>query len=88
MASERVVCTAKLGPFTTEYFFAYRERVEGAPEAALVPVNRTAAARIERRLAELGVSFERVDLVKPVLFRLSRKVDPEELFPGRSFPMR
>jgi hypothetical protein len=88
LSSERVVCTAKLGPFTTEYFFAYRERVERAPEAALVPVNRTAAARIERRLAELGVSFERVDLVKPVLFRLSRKVDPEELFPGRSFPMR
>jgi hypothetical protein len=26
--------------------------------------------------------------VKPVLFRLSRKVDPEELFPGREFPAR
>jgi hypothetical protein len=88
LSSERVVCTAKLGPFTTEYFFAYRERVERAPDAALIPVNRTAAARVERRLAELGVSFERVDLVKPVLFRLSRKVDPQELFPGREFPMR
>ncbi len=88
LSSERVVCTAKLGPFTTEYFFEYRERVERAGEAALIPVNRTAAARLERRLGELGVSFERVDLVKPVLFRLSRKVDPEELFPGRTFPMR
>jgi hypothetical protein len=88
LSAERVVCTAKLGPFTTEYFFAYRERVERAPEAALIPVNRTAAARLEKRLAELGVTFERRDLVKPVLFRLSRKVDPEELFPGREFPMR
>ena len=88
LSAERVVCTAKLGPFTTEYFFQYRERVERAPEAALIPVNRTAAARLERRLSELGVAFERRDLVKPVLFRLSRKVDPEELFPGRAFPRR
>ena len=88
LSAERVVCSAKLGPFTTEYFFVYRERVERAPDAALIPVNRTAASRLERRLAELGVSFERRDLVKPVLFRLSRKVDPEELFPGREFPMR
>jgi hypothetical protein len=88
ISGERVVCTAKLGPFTTEYFFAYRERVERAAEAAFIPVNRTAAARIERRLGELGVTFERRDLVKPVLFRLSRKVDPEELFPGRDFPRR
>ena len=88
LSAERVVCTAKLGPFTTEYFFQYREAVERAPEAALIPVNRTAAARLERRLGELGVTFERRDLVKPVLLRLSRKVDPEELFPGREFPMR
>jgi hypothetical protein len=88
LSAERVVCTAKLGPFTTEYFFQYRERVERAPEAALIPVNRTAAARLERRLDELGVTFDRRDLVKPVLFRLSRKVDPEELFPGREFPLR
>jgi hypothetical protein len=88
LSAERVVCSAKLGPFTTEYFFAYRDRVERAPEAALIPVNRTAAARLERRLGELGVTFERRELVKPVLLRLSRKVDPEELFPGREFPMR
>jgi hypothetical protein len=88
LSAERVVCSAKLGPFTTEYFFAYREAVERASEAALIPVNQTAAARLERRLAELGVTYERRDLVKPVLFRLSRKVDPEELFPGREFPIR
>jgi len=88
LSGERVVCSAKLGPFTTEYFFQYRERVERAPEAALVPVNRTAAARLERRLAELGVGFERRELMKPVLLRLTRKVDPEELFPGREFPIR
>lgn len=88
LSGERVVCSAKLGPFTTEYFFAYRERVERAPEAALIPVNRTAAARLERRLGELGIGFERRDLVKPVLLRLTRKVDPEELFPGREFPIR
>ena len=57
LSAERVVCSAKLGPFTTEYFFAYRERVEQAPEAALIPVNQTAAARLERRLAELGVTL-------------------------------
>jgi hypothetical protein len=88
LSGERVVCSAKLGPFTTEYFFSYRSRVEQAAEAALIPVNQTAAARLERRLTQLGVSYERRDLVKPVLFRLSRKVDPEELFPGREFPIR
>ena len=88
LSAERVVCSAKLGPFTTEYFFQYRGAVEGANEAALIPVNRTAAARLEKRLGELGVTFERRDLVKPVLLRLSRKVDPEELFPGREFPLR
>jgi hypothetical protein len=88
LSAERVVCSAKLGPFTTEYFFQYREAVERAAEAALIPVNRTAAARLERKLDELGVAFERLDLMKPVLYRLSRKVDPEELFPGREFPLR
>jgi hypothetical protein len=53
-----------------------------------VAVNQTAARRLERRLAELGVSYERRDLMKPTLFGLSRKVDPEELFPGREFPWR
>jgi hypothetical protein len=63
-------------------------RVEEAREAAIVAVNRTSAARIERRLDELGVAHERLDLMKPVILPRSRKVEPEELFPGREFPMR
>jgi hypothetical protein len=88
LSRERIVCSAKLGPTTTEYFFEYRERVEKAPEAAFVAVNRTSAGRLESKLQGLGVTFERRDLMKPVLLRLSRKVDPEELYPGREFPMR
>jgi hypothetical protein len=88
LSGEQVVCTAKLGPTTTEYFFAYRETVENAPEAALIPVNQYAAERLGQRLADLGVTYERRDFLKPVLLRLSRKVDPQELFPHRSFPMR
>ena len=88
LSGERVICTAKLGPTTSEFFVDYRSRVEAAPEAALVPVNRTAADRLERRLRDLGVTYVRRDWMKPVLLRLSRKVDPEELFPGRDFPVR
>jgi hypothetical protein len=88
LSKERIVCSAKLGPTTTEYFFEYRERVENAPEAAFIAVNRTSAGRLEKRLQGLGVGYERLDLVKPVLTRLSRKVDPAELFPGREFPVR
>lgn len=88
LSEEGVVCSAKLGPTTTEYFFEYRERVEKASSAALIAVNQTAARRMEGRLQELGVSYERRDLMKPTLLRLSRKVEPEELFPGRAFPWR
>jgi hypothetical protein len=88
LSAERVVCTAKLGPTTTEYFFAYRDTVERAPEAALIPVNTYAAQRLGQRLTDLGVTYERRDFLKPVLLRLSRKVDPQELFPHRSFPLR
>jgi hypothetical protein len=88
VSRERVLCSSKLGPTTTEYFFDARQRVEAAPEAALVAVNRTAAARLSRRLDELGVRYERLELMKPVLLRLERKVDPEELFPWREFPLR
>ena len=88
LSQERVICSSKLGPVTTEYFFEYRRQVEAAPEAALVAVNATAAEKLERRLERLAVSYERRDLMKPVLLRLSRKVEPEELFPGREFPLR
>ena len=46
-SQERVVCTAKLGPSTGEYFFAYREQVEQAPEAN----PRSQTARIGEVLA-------------------------------------
>jgi len=88
LSEERVVCSAKLGPTTTEYFFAYRDAVDRAPEAALVTVNTYSAQRLEQRLTDLGVTYERRDFLKPVLLRLSRKVDPRELFPGRSFSER
>ncbi len=44
--------------------------------------------RPARWLDELGVRHQRLDLMKPVLLRLERKVDPEELFPWREFPLR
>ena len=83
-----VTCSAKLGPTTTEYFFRFRDAVDAAPEAAFVAVNQAAAEKLERRLERLGVLYERRDLMKPVLLRLSRKVGPEELFPDRTFPLR
>jgi hypothetical protein len=88
LSGESVTCSAKLGPTTTEYFFRFRAAVDAAPEAALVAVNQAAADKLERRLERLGVTYERRDLMKPVLFRLSRKVGPEELFPDRAFPLR
>jgi len=88
LSEEHLTCSSKLGPTLTEYFFEYRQRVEAAPDAALVAVNTTAAEKLERRLERLGVTYERRDLMKPVLLRLSRKVDPSELFPDRDFPWR
>jgi hypothetical protein len=88
LSGQRVICCSKLGPFTTEYIDDYRHRVEGAPAAAFITVNRHAANRLERRLGELDVGYERVDMMKPVLLRLDRKLDPEDIFPWREFPWR
>ncbi|HVR69329.1 MAG TPA: hypothetical protein VMT87_00675 [Vicinamibacteria bacterium] len=88
LSEERVVCSSKLGPTTTEYFFAYREQVERAPAAAYIAVNEDNAQKLGRRLARLGVTCDRLDSMKPVLLRLSRKVNPAELFPDRDFPWR
>jgi hypothetical protein len=87
LSEERTICSAKLGPVTTEYFFDYRRRVEAAAWAALVPPNHPYADKIERRLERLGVAYERQEWLEPVLLP-SRKVDPEELFPGRPIPYR
>jgi hypothetical protein len=86
LSEERIVCSAELGPTQTEYFVEYRDRVDAAGEAALIAVNPTAAGKLERRLERLGVTWERRDLLKPVLLRLSRKVHPDELFPDRELP--
>jgi hypothetical protein len=79
LSEERVVCSSRLGPSTAEYFHEYRARVDASAEASLIPVNTTAADKIERRLRRLAVAFERRELMKPVFLRLSRKVTPEEL---------
>lgn len=88
LSAERVVCSAKLGPTTTEYFFEYRRAVEAAPAAAYLAVNHAQADKLQRRLERLGVAHQRRDLMKPLLFDLARKVDPQELFPDRDFPLR
>lgn len=88
LSEERVLCSSKLGPTTTEYFMDYRPRVDAADDVAIVAVNAHSASRMERKLRELGVSYERIDLLKPVLLRLSRRVDPSELFPGRELSPR
>lgn len=79
-----ITCSSALGPTTTEYFRDDAARVDAAPSAALVAVNTTAAAKLERRLARVGVTWTRDDLMKPVLHGLSRKVHPRELFPSGS----
>jgi hypothetical protein len=79
LSEERIACSSELGPSTAEYFREYRARVEVCSEAALIPVNATAADKIERRLRRLDVSYERRDSMKPVFLRLARKVTPEEL---------
>ena len=34
------------------------------------------------------MGYERLDAMKPVLLRLDRKLDPEDVFPWREFPWR
>lgn len=78
LSGERVLCSSRLGPTYTDYYRC-AERVGAAPAAAFIPINKTQAAKLQDRLEALGVSYERLDLMKPVLCRLSRKVDPDEL---------
>ena len=85
LSEERVLCSSRLGPTKADYF-RYADRVDPAPTVDLIPINRTRAQRIELRLQELGVRYERLDLMKPVLLRLSRKVDPDELPPLPQLP--
>ena len=57
-----------------------------APTAALIAINKTQAAKLQTRLEGLGVYYERIDMMKPVLCRLSRKVDPDELRGASQLP--
>jgi hypothetical protein len=75
-----VVCASDLGPTSTEYFRDYPARVSAAARPALIPVNPTAAQKLERRLQRLGVRYTRLDLMKPLLVP-ERHVHPSELFP-------
>jgi hypothetical protein len=88
LSEERVICASKLGPTRTEYFFEYRTLVDAAPQVALVAASAAQGDKIARRLDGLGVGYRRTNLMRPVFVDLSRKVDPEELFPGQSFGMR
>jgi hypothetical protein len=81
VSEERVICASD----STEYFHDYRDHVAEAPRAALIAVNPTAADKLMRRLDRLGVSYQRLDLMKPVLLP-ERNVAPEELFAGRPSP--
>jgi hypothetical protein len=85
LSEEKVLCSSRLGPTKADYF-RYADRVDPAPAADLIPINRTRADRIGLRLQALGVRYERLDLMKPVLLRLSRKVDPDELPPLPQLP--
>jgi Dolichyl-phosphate-mannose-protein mannosyltransferase len=84
LSEGRILCSSRLGPTYSDYF-RNGPRVDAAPQAALIPINRTKAAKLEAALTALGVSYERLDLMKPVLYRFSRKVDPDEL---RGLPQR
>ena len=74
---------------TSLYFDTDSSGDLSAPDVAYVAVNPTAADKLARRLDRLGVAYRRRDdLMKPVLYGLSRRVDAAELFPDRDFPLR
>jgi ABC-type multidrug transport system fused ATPase/permease subunit len=77
----RMVWTSELGPSRTEWYFPFREEVNAASDAALVPRSFRFARRIEKRLAERGIRYRREDLLYPVLFDFSEKVSPSSLSP-------
>ena len=82
LSRERIRCSSKLGPTSLEYY-DYESGVNRADAAALVAVNPTNGDKLARKLTRLGVGFERLDLMKPVLIP-ERLVRPDELFPQRA----
>lgn len=79
VSEERIICASLLGPTTTEYFPDYRPTVAAAAAPALIAVNQPAADKLERKLKRLGVTYRRLDAMKPVLIP-ERRVEPAELF--------
>ncbi len=77
----RMVWTSALGPSQTEWYLPFRDEVNAASEVALVPRSFRFARRIERRLAERGIRYRREDLLYPVLFDFSEKVNLSSLVP-------
>jgi hypothetical protein len=75
----RMVWTSELGPASTEWYLPFREEAASASDVALVPRSFRFARRLGQRLDALGVSYEREDLLYPVLHDFSRPVRLEDL---------
>jgi 4-amino-4-deoxy-L-arabinose transferase-like glycosyltransferase len=75
----RLVLTSALGPSQTEWYEPYRDEVARASRVALIPRSYRFARRIGRRLTRRGIRYSRVDLLYPVLFDFSEKVELKDL---------
>jgi len=75
----RLALTSALGPAQTEWYRTYRDEAAQAARVALIPRSFRMARRVCRRLDALGVSYERRDLLYPVIYDLSEKVDLSSL---------
>ena len=88
LSGERIVCTAKLGPSrpstSSRTASGSRRRPRRRSSPSIAP--RPGASRRQPGGARRPLRAARADEAGAA--RLSRKVDPQELFPGREFPMR
>jgi hypothetical protein len=75
----RLVLTSALGPSRTEWYMPYREEAGRANRVALVPRSFRLARRLCRRLDQRGITYRRVDLLYPVLFDFSERVNLQDL---------
>jgi hypothetical protein len=82
----RLVLTSALGPAQTEWYEPYRDEVSRADRVALVPRSFRLARRICRRLDDRGIKYTRIDLLYPVLFDFSERVDLQGIRQGGQSP--
>jgi hypothetical protein len=75
----RLVLTSALGPSQTEWYMPYREEVAQADRVALIPRSFRFARRIGRRLDARGITYARADLLYPVLFDFSEKIELQDI---------